>query len=122
VAAFLGGREVRPGLVLERSEPASSGLIADLRSDAGMKWMPTEDLWLSYLRVDARAGDLTYDLAVDASGAGRPSPVAAGLARDLGPSPTGSWWSRVLWGALALGIVLVAVGGLFRRRIGRPAV
>ncbi len=122
VAAFLGEREVRPGLVLERSEPASTGLIADLRSDAGMKWMPTDGMWLSYLRVDARAGDLTYDLAVDASGAGQPSPVAAGLATGATATPSHSPWAQALWVGLALGAALGAVSALSRRRAGRPAV
>jgi len=122
VAAFLGAREVRPGLVLERSEPASSGLITDLRSDAGMKWMPTDGMWLSYLRVDARAGDLTYDLAVDASGAGRPSPVAAGLEPGTVSASTSGSWEQAVWVALAFAAALGAVAALSRRRTGRPAV
>jgi hypothetical protein len=112
------GEEIRPGLVLERSEAASPTLLADLRSDKGMGWLPSEDVWLTYLRVDARAGDLTYDLAIDASGAGRPAPVAAGLdpvatdANGFGPA---------LWVALALIAAFVVVGELERRRSGRPA-
>jgi uncharacterized protein DUF2330 len=73
-----GGATV-DGLVLETSQAASDTLLADLRSDKGMQWMPRTGMWLTYLRVDERAGDLTYDLAVDATGAGQPSPVAAGL-------------------------------------------
>ena len=67
-----------PGMELVRQERASGSLLGDLRADAGMGWVP-ESMWLSYLRVAASPGDLTYDLAVDASGAGRPSRVAAGL-------------------------------------------
>ena len=52
-----------------------------------MDWLPSSGMWLSYLRVDARAGDLDYDLAIDASGAGQPSPVAAGLAPRRRPIP-----------------------------------
>jgi hypothetical protein len=122
VAAFLAGREIRPGLVLERSEPASPQLIADLRSDAGMRWMPTDDLWLTYLRVDESAGELTYDLAVDASGAGRPSPVAAGLEPGAASTPTSATWGQAVWVGLALVAATVAVGALSRRRTGRPAV
>ena len=112
------GVEVRPGLVLERSEPASASLVADLRSDKGMRWLPSDDVWLTYLRVDARAGDLTYDLAIDASGAGQPAPVAAGLdpvandASGLGPA---------LWVALALIAAFVVVGEFRRRPSRRPA-
>lgn len=68
-----------PGLSLETSLPASAELLADLRGDRGMGWLP-ERMWLSHLRVDARAGELDYDLAVDATGTGMPSAAAAGLA------------------------------------------
>lgn len=60
------------GLVLERSEQASDDLLTDIRGDRGMHWVP-EESWLTYLLVDSDAGELTYDLAVDASGAGAPS-------------------------------------------------
>lgn len=60
------------GMVLERSEEASDSLLDDLRSDKGMKWVP-EESWLTYLRIQMNARNLTYDLAVDASGAGAPS-------------------------------------------------
>jgi hypothetical protein len=73
------GGEEAPGVVLERSQPASAGLLADLRADKGMDWLPGSGMWLSYLRVDASAGQLTHDLAVDADGRDRPSAVAAGL-------------------------------------------
>lgn len=62
----------RRGMVLERSEEASDALLDDLRSDRGMKWIP-EEMWLTYLRIEMNARNLTYDLAVDASGAGAPS-------------------------------------------------
>jgi hypothetical protein len=60
------------GLIGERSEQASDSLLDDLRSDKGMKWVP-EEMWLTYLRVQMNARRLTYDLAIDASGAGAPS-------------------------------------------------
>jgi hypothetical protein len=74
----------QPGVALERSQPASELLLADLRSDKGMGWVPASGMWLSYLRIDTTAGRLFHDLAVDTSGRGSPSPVAAGLA---GPDP-----------------------------------
>ena len=43
-----------------------------------MEWVPGR-AWLTKVRVEAAAGDLLYDLAVDASGEGSPSRVAAGL-------------------------------------------
>jgi hypothetical protein len=96
------------GMILDRSEQASPSLLADLRSDKGMDWLP-EDMWLSYLKIDTPAGDLDHDLAIDATGFGRPSPVAAGLARphELGSVPAGSinwlpWLAATLVGALVL--------------------
>ena len=114
---------VRPGLVLEASQPASPSLLADLRSDKGMSWLPSSNMWLSYLRVDARAGDLDYDLAVDASGAGRPAPVAAGLdPKSSAPAAGASWFGPALWASLVLVVLLGVAGALERRRIGRPAI
>jgi hypothetical protein len=116
-ASALGG-EVRPGLVLERSGSASTSLLADLRSDEGMRWLPGEGVWLTYLRVDARAGDLTYDLAIDASGAGQPAPTAAGM----DPVATGTdGFGPTLGVGLAIVLALALVGALERRRSDRPA-
>ncbi|MBI3970173.1 MAG: DUF2330 domain-containing protein [Chloroflexi bacterium] len=74
----------RQGLTLAHSTPASPRLLADLRADAGMQWVP-QSAWLTKLRVDSAAADVRYDLAVDVSGQNRPSRVAAGL--EL-PAPT----------------------------------
>src|SRR5262245_53631952 len=114
-----------PGVVLERSAPASGGLLADLRAAKGMGWLPAAGMWLSYLRVDTTAGALTHDLAVDASGRARPSPVAAGLvAPEAGggwpaPAPARPGWWR--WPAVALGVA-AAVGGLVLARRRRSAL
>lgn len=77
------GSDSKKGMILERSEPASTDLLRDLRSDRGMKWLPSQNMWFSYLKIDTSAGALTHDLAVDASGVGAPSPVAAGLVPPL---------------------------------------
>jgi hypothetical protein len=91
------------GLIQEVSEPASTTLLADLRSDRGMKWLPESDMWLTYIRVNETAANLKHDLAIDASGYGRPSPVAAGYPVPAGAAP----WS-VVWTVLAaLGAVVV---------------
>jgi hypothetical protein len=112
------------GVALERSEPASAQLLADLRADKGMGWLPASGMWLSYLRVDTTAGALTHDLAVDASGRASPSPVAAGLtvpaaAGDAGApaGPLGAW----RWPAVALALT-AALAGLVRARRGRSAL
>ena len=108
------------GVALERSEPASPQLLADLRADQGMGWLPEAGMWLSYLRVDTTAGALGHDLAVDAAG-GRPSPVAAGLAPAAGgvalpagptgpaerPAGPGPW----AWLIAALAVAAAAVAG-----------
>jgi hypothetical protein len=66
------------GIRLDHSQAASTSLLGDLRSDRGMEWVPAR-AWLTKVAVDGTAAQLGYDLAVDASGAGRPSRVAAGL-------------------------------------------
>jgi hypothetical protein len=81
---LLTGR--RPGLLpgpvkgfrLNRDAEASSRLLDDLRSDKGMSWVPVK-MWLSHLELETTAEELRYDLAIDASGAGQPSKVDAGL-------------------------------------------
>ncbi|MGH2400910.1 MAG: DUF2330 domain-containing protein, partial [bacterium] len=79
--------EIRPaylpraprGMTVRYSAPATADLLRDLRSDKGMEWMPAGGMWLTHLAINSAAGDLAYDLAVDVSGRGRPSRVAAGL-------------------------------------------
>ena len=68
----------RNGLGLDHSAPATESLLADLRSDKGMGWVP-ESGWLTKVRIDAAAPQLAFDLAIDASGAGAPSRIMAGL-------------------------------------------
>ena len=66
------------GMSLDHSAIASQSLLDDLRSDRGMSWVP-KDGWLTKIAVDAEAPQLSYDLAIDASGQGVPSWVQAGL-------------------------------------------
>jgi hypothetical protein len=66
------------GLGLQHSARATNSLLDDLRSDRGMEWVPAAG-WLTKVRIDTTAADLSFDLAIDASGAGVPSRVAAGL-------------------------------------------
>jgi hypothetical protein len=107
-----------PALKLKESSAASKLLLSDLRSDKGMKWLPTDDMWLTYLRVKGKAGELKHDLAIDV-GTGEPSPVDAGLA---GPSPTfvPSEDSQRMWAwALALVLAGFAVVGADRLTAAR---
>lgn len=87
------------GLALETSAPASEALLEDLRSDRGMRWLPRNDMWLTYLSIDVAAGALTHDLAIDATGFASPDPVDAGLALPVPPGaevPGAPWWPWVL--------------------------
>ena len=115
----------RPGIVQRHSAAATDSLLADLRSDRGMEWIPAKDMWLTKIVVEARAGALTHDLAIDASGQGTPSRVAAGLAAagsDL-PLTRRDDGSRA---ALAIGLLVAvlctaaAVGAIARRQ-GTPS-
>ncbi len=120
-----------PGLTLARQEKASPRLLSDLRSDKGMSWVPASS-WLTYLKVDAVPTDLTYDLAVDATGSGKASPVAAGLlpapagaaattvvtgaaATGTGGTGGGLWWALVLGVGLAVVVLAVGIGILVSR-------
>jgi hypothetical protein len=98
----------QPGasLALAHSAPATRQLLDDLRADQGMEWVPTS-AWLTKVRVDGPAGELRYDLAVDASGRGSPSRVGAGLDPaddpvDLAPSSVGGASALLQLGVSAL--------------------
>lgn len=108
------------GLVQERSEQASKSLLDDLRSDKGMGWIP-KNMWLMYLRVDSNARKLTYDLAIDASGAGAPSEEDAyGVQNDGSEGSQSSAVTPFLFGWIllpALGVgALPALRALSKRR------
>jgi hypothetical protein len=102
------------GLIQEVSEPASTTLLADLRSDRGMKWLPESDMWLTYIRVNETAANLKHDLAIDASGYGRPSPVAAGYPVPAGAAPWSVVWT--VMAALAAVLILMAITDPAARR------
>jgi hypothetical protein len=106
----------RDGLRLTHSDPATALLLSDLRSDDGMGWVP-ESMWLTKLSIDSDAASMQYDLAVDASGYGQPSPVAAGLQLpDLGGDGFDMW--RVWLTMSILGVIGLAVVGTGMRRAG----
>ncbi len=110
-----------PGLSLERSEAASPSLLADLRSDVGMEWVPRE-MWLSYGQLDTGAGDLDYDLAVSVAG-DEPSitdagvgPASAVVVRSSAPPMP--WWP-VAAGLGAGAVLLVGLTVSSRSRLAR---
>ncbi|HEX5013827.1 MAG TPA: DUF2330 domain-containing protein [Candidatus Limnocylindrales bacterium] len=66
------------GIRLDYSAWATASLLDDLRADRGMEWVPRA-AWLTKVAVDSSAAGLSYDLAIDASGANAPSRVDAGF-------------------------------------------
>jgi hypothetical protein len=113
-----------PGLTIDRNEPASASLLADLRSDAGMEWVPDE-MWLSYLQVDADAADLDYDLAISTDENTLPSLADAGIeapseARTIGSSSDPARWPIVLGLLAGAGAAVVLVTTSRRRDSGAP--
>ena len=108
------------GMTLDRSEQADDLLLDDLRSDVAMEWVP-EDMWLTYLTVDAPAAELDYDLAVASrpgvtpslTDAGVPAPDAVPLLPTSGRGPV---WPLAAAVGAGLGVLVVA----WSRRPGRP--
>jgi len=96
------------GLILERSEEASELLLTDLAGDRGMEWLPTEDMWLDYIRISTPASELDHDLAIGFDGT-VPSPVDAGfaLASTTVPAEPPPLWVWIVAG-LAGVLILVA--------------
>ena len=109
-----------PGIAVQRSEPASDDLLDDLRSDQNSEWVP-EEAWLTYLSLEAPAGELSYDLATDVTG-DAPDPSESGLAASQlpGAGTDGGWpWQGTVLLVFA-GVLLVAIGwGLARTRPAR---
>jgi hypothetical protein len=105
------------GMRLTHSAPATDLLLADLRSDKGMGWVPQSG-WLSKIAIDASASQLTYDLAVDAKGAS-PSRVAAGLEA---PAPASTPNTPNTEQIALIGIALVSLGAIFLIRRTQPVV
>jgi hypothetical protein len=109
------------GFELERSEAATDLLLDDLRSDVGMEWVP-EDMWLTYLTLDAPAEELDYDLAVSTRPGVTPSSVDVGTAApDVVPvagDGSGEDLRRILWipVVIALAGVLVLMAALRGRQ------
>ena len=105
------------GIRLDHSDAATASLLSDLRSDRGMGWIPPTG-WLTKVAVDGTAAQLSFDLAIDASGAGQPSAVAAGLVLPGSALPVSQVdVSRLL---LALGLAVLGLLGIGLIVGGRP--
>ena len=115
--AFLPAPTGENGMRLAYSAGASESLLNDLRSDRGMAWVPTQG-HLTKIAIDADAPQLSYDLAIDASGQGVPSWVQAGF--DAPPVVVESaTWTRILVAAIVGLAVLILVVSLPRQAAGR---
>jgi hypothetical protein len=87
-----------------------------------MEWVPDRG-WLTKVAVDGTAAQLGFDLAIDASGAGRPSAVDAGFTMPGAVVPAAPIDLSRLFLALGfVGIGLVGIGLIARARpsAGRP--
>ncbi len=99
------------GVRVARSVAASTGLLADLRSDQGMGWVP-DAMWLTYLQVETPAGALRHDLAISTHAGTLPSARLAGYTVGGGEAlPV--WWYLVAVGAP---LAMIATGRLLHRR------
>jgi len=101
------------GVSTERSEPASSQLLDDLRSDKHMGWVP-DSMWFSYLAVSTPAGELRHDLAVSTHADTLPSARMAGFSVPASPRGGETWWVPLL--LVGAPLVMVAGGTALARR------
>jgi hypothetical protein len=90
-----------PGMTVKASEPASTSLLDDLRSDRNMAWIPHGGLWLTALSLHTTAGTIAYDLSIDG---GRPT---GGPAVPVMPDPIWTWWLAVAVGVVGLGLIRI---------------
>lgn len=118
--ALLPKPDASNGLTIGHSDEATAGLLGDLRSDRGMDWVP-DSAWLTKVRIDAGADQLRFDLAIDASGAGNPSRVAAGLEMpgETVPADRSSDMVRIFF---AVTFMVVGIGGVLLLMVARPPV
>ena len=100
----------RNGLILAHSAKATDSLLGDLRSDRGMDWIPSKG-WLTQVTIDAEAKQLSFDLAVDETGSGHASRVAAGLELTSPTQPVQTMDGGRL--ALAMLVVVAGLGAIF---------
>jgi hypothetical protein len=100
------------GVDVARSEPASSSLLDDLRSDKHMGWVP-DSMWLTYYDVSTPAGELRHDLAVSTHTGTLPSARMAGYSVPATSSGADDWWTGAV---LVVGPLVLVAGGLLATR------
>ena len=93
------------GVKVVRSLPATKRLLADLRSDKGMGWLPASGMWFTALEMNTTAGTIDYDLSIDGGGPPEaPPPASVPVPRIPPIVPGWAWWL----GAAGLATALVA--------------
>jgi hypothetical protein len=92
------------GMTLKHYGPASDSLLADLRSDQGMAWVPA-NMWFTALTLHTPAVALRYDLSIDGGGPIAPAPAV--------PAASGSRWTWLV--VAVLGIAAVGLGTVLWR-------
>jgi Uncharacterized protein conserved in bacteria (DUF2330) len=110
--AILPAADGADGMTLGYDHAASDSLMADLHSDRGMDWVPAH-AWLTKIGIEASAAQLSYDLAIDASGRRAPSRVAAGLETLSVTNPGAA-------GGLLLVVALLSIAAVGALTLGRP--
>jgi len=73
-----------PGMTLNAYGPASDLLLQDLRSDQGMRWLPSHGMWFTAISLHTAARNVTYDLSIDGGGPSAP--------RGLATTSAWTWW------------------------------
>jgi hypothetical protein len=94
-----------PGVEVRASEAAPKQLLADLRSDRGMTWLPSSGMWFTAVSMNTPAAAIEADLAIDSGG-----PV------DNVASPSAwKWWLPVM--VLLLGMLVVGSAATQRTKL-----
>ena len=93
-----------PGVEIRASQAAPKQLLADLRSDKGMGWLPASGMWFTAISMNTPAAAIAADLAIDSGG-----PYA-----DASSASEMAWLIPLV--VLVLGMVLIA--GAAARRSG----
>jgi hypothetical protein len=89
-----------PGTQVRAAGWASAQLLADLRSDKGMGWLPAKHMWFTAMTMNTPAKNIHGDLSID--GGGPPLALAAVAGRPV--TPAWAWW---IVGLLAAGTLVI---------------
>jgi hypothetical protein len=116
--AFLPAPTGTNGMRIDHSDAATQSLLDDLRADRGMSWVPGT-AWLTKVAVDGQASQLSYDLAIDASGQGMPSYIQAGFDAPQTVVVESATWTRLVVASILALAILILVVAFGRPRAGR---